>query len=76
MIGWLFIGAILGIVAKLVLPGRDPNSALVPPILGIMGAAIGGVARGSTGGAILGSLVLVVLYGITTGRGLTVLHDR
>jgi len=71
---WILGGAVFGIVARLVLPGRDPNSIAVPLLLGAMGAVIGGVAGHGAGGAVLGALIFVVLYGVTTGRGPTLLH--
>ena len=68
ILGWILLGASFGIVGKLLLSGSDPNSALVPPVLGIMGAVIGGVAGEGVVGALLGAIGLVALYGITTGR--------
>jgi uncharacterized membrane protein YeaQ/YmgE (transglycosylase-associated protein family) len=68
ILGWILLGASFGIVGKLLLSGSDPNSALVPPVLGIMGAVIGGVAGEGVVGALLGAIGLVAFYGITTGR--------
>lgn len=71
--GWILMGAGVGIVAKVVLPGRDPNSALVPLVLGVMGAVIGGVAGGGRAGiAILGAVILVAVYAVSTGRAIVV----
>lgn len=67
--GWAMMGAGIGIVAKVLLPGRDPNSALVPPVLGVMGSVIGAVAGGGSAlTAILGAVVLVAVYAFSTGR--------
>lgn len=69
VLGWVLIGAGVGIVAKLLLPGRDPNSALVPPVLGVMGAVIGAVAgEGRVGFALAGAIVLVGVFAVSTGR--------
>jgi uncharacterized membrane protein YeaQ/YmgE (transglycosylase-associated protein family) len=76
IVGWILLGASFGIVGKLLLTGSDPNSALVPPVLGIMGAVIGGVASESAVGALLGAIGLVLLYGFTTGRVPAVLDRR
>jgi uncharacterized membrane protein YeaQ/YmgE (transglycosylase-associated protein family) len=76
ILGWILLGASFGIAGKLFLSGSDPNSALVPPVLGIMGAVIGGVAGEGAVGALLGAIGLVVLYGITTGRVPAVSHRR
>ena len=67
--GWVLIGAGVGIVAKLLLPGRDPNSALVAPVLGMMGSVIGAVAGdGRVGFALAGAVVLVGVFAVSTGR--------
>jgi len=76
IIGWILLGGALGVVGKLVLRGQDPNSALVPPVLGIMGAVIGGVAGEGAGAAMAGAVTFVVLYAITTGRFSAVPHHR
>ena len=42
IIGWIIFGLIVGVVAKLLMPGRDPGGMIVTIILGIVGALIGG----------------------------------
>jgi uncharacterized membrane protein YeaQ/YmgE (transglycosylase-associated protein family) len=76
ILGWILLGASFGIVGRLLLTGSDPNSALVPPVLGVMGAVIGGVAGESAVGALLGAIALVALSGVTTGRVPAVPHRR
>ncbi len=76
ILGWVLLGASFGIAGKLFLSGSDPNSALVPPVLGIMGAVIGGVAGEGAVGAVLGAVRLVALCAITTGRVPAVPHRR
>jgi len=76
ILGWILLGAAFGIAGKLLLTGSDPNSAVVPPVLGIMGAVIGGVAGGGVVGALVGAIALVALYGLTTGRVAAVAHRR
>lgn len=76
ILGWILLGAAFGIAGKLLLTGSDPNSAVVPPVLGIMGAVIGGVASGGIAGALVGAVSLVALYGFTTGRVSAVAHRR
>lgn len=47
IIGWIVFGLIVGVVAKLVMPGRDPGGMFVTILLGIAGALIGGfIGRG------------------------------
>jgi uncharacterized membrane protein YeaQ/YmgE (transglycosylase-associated protein family) len=42
MIGHIFFGLIVGIVAKLLTPGHDPGGIIVTIVLGIVGAWVGG----------------------------------
>lgn len=42
IIGWIFFGLIVGVAAKLLMPGRDPGGMIVTILLGIVGALIGG----------------------------------
>ena len=82
IIGWIIVGLIAGWLAKLVVPGREPNGFLATTAIGIVGALIGGwiwnVAfhqAGATGvdfGSILvafvGACVLLVLYHAVIGN--------
>ena len=42
IIGWILFGLVVGMVAKLLMPGRDPGGMIVTILLGIGGALIGG----------------------------------
>jgi len=42
ILGWILFGLIVGIVAKLIMPGTDPGGMIVTIFLGIVGALIGG----------------------------------
>ena len=42
ILGWILFGLIVGIVAKLIMPGPDPGGMIVTILLGIVGALIGG----------------------------------
>lgn len=42
ILGWILFGLIVGIVAKLLMPGRDPGGFIVTILLGIVGALLGG----------------------------------
>jgi uncharacterized membrane protein YeaQ/YmgE (transglycosylase-associated protein family) len=79
ILGWILFGLIAGIIAKLVMPGRDPGGFIVTILLGIAGAFVGGfVGRsmglygpGETAGwlmSILGAIVLLVIYRLIVGR--------
>jgi uncharacterized membrane protein YeaQ/YmgE (transglycosylase-associated protein family) len=42
VIGWILFGLIVGALAKLLMPGRDPGGLIVTMLLGIAGAMLGG----------------------------------
>ena len=42
ILGWILFGLIVGLVAKLVMPGHDPGGVIMTTALGIVGAILGG----------------------------------
>lgn len=74
VIGWILFGLIVGILAKLIMPGRDPGGIIVTILLGIAGALLGGwfgrliglyTAPEEGAGfimATLGAIVLLAIY--------------
>jgi uncharacterized membrane protein YeaQ/YmgE (transglycosylase-associated protein family) len=42
VLGWIIFGLIVGAVAKLLMPGKDPGGIIVTILLGIVGALVGG----------------------------------
>jgi uncharacterized membrane protein YeaQ/YmgE (transglycosylase-associated protein family) len=73
VIGWIVFGLIVGALAKLVMPGRDPGGIIVTMLLGIAGALLGGfIGRamglygpGEAAGwlmSFLGAVILLMLY--------------
>jgi uncharacterized membrane protein YeaQ/YmgE (transglycosylase-associated protein family) len=42
ILGWILFGLIVGLVAKLVMPGQDPGGIVMTTALGIVGAILGG----------------------------------
>ncbi|HSL50114.1 MAG TPA: GlsB/YeaQ/YmgE family stress response membrane protein [Candidatus Deferrimicrobiaceae bacterium] len=77
IIGWIFFGLVAGIVAKLLMPGRDPGG--ITALLGIVGALVGGFLGRLIGWygdgdpvgfvvAVLGSIILLATYRLTMGR--------
>jgi uncharacterized membrane protein YeaQ/YmgE (transglycosylase-associated protein family) len=81
---WTFlIGLIVGIVAKLLMPGRDPGGFIITALIGIAGAfiahaigrALGWYAPGEPAGflaSVGGAVILLALYRLIVGRRVTV----
>ena len=76
----LVVGILVGGLAKLVMPGRDPGGLLVTMLLGVAGAfvagflghALGWYAVGAGPGiiaSILGAVLLLAIYRMATRRG-------
>jgi uncharacterized membrane protein YeaQ/YmgE (transglycosylase-associated protein family) len=76
---WILFGLIVGVLAKLVMPGRDPGGIIVTMLLGIAGAVLGGfIGRamglygpGEAAGflmSFLGAILLLVLYRMMVRR--------
>jgi len=42
ILGWIVFGLIVGLIAKAIMPGRDPGGVFITILLGIVGAVIGG----------------------------------
>jgi uncharacterized membrane protein YeaQ/YmgE (transglycosylase-associated protein family) len=79
ILGWIIVGLIVGALAKLVMPGRDPGGIILTIGLGIAGALVGGaIGRGlgfyaadEPAGwvlSILGAIVLLAIYRVAIGR--------
>jgi uncharacterized membrane protein YeaQ/YmgE (transglycosylase-associated protein family) len=77
--GWIIIGAVAGILAKLIMPGRDPGGCIVTILLGIAGAllagfignAVGWYSQGQAGGfiaATLGAILILFIYRLMMRR--------
>ena len=72
-IAWIFFGLIVGFIAKLLMPGRDPGGFIITMLLGIVGAMLGGFLGRAMGWyqpdqpagwimSILGAMVVLFLY--------------
>jgi uncharacterized membrane protein YeaQ/YmgE (transglycosylase-associated protein family) len=49
ILGWILFGLVVGVVGKLLMPGRDPGGFVLTILLGIAGALIGGFVGQSLG---------------------------
>jgi uncharacterized membrane protein YeaQ/YmgE (transglycosylase-associated protein family) len=79
VIGWIIFGLIVGAVAKLVMPGRDPGGIVITMLLGVAGALVGGWLGQALGwyrpgeGAgflmsVLGAIILLWIYRLVIAR--------
>jgi uncharacterized membrane protein YeaQ/YmgE (transglycosylase-associated protein family) len=79
IITWILFGLVVGVIAKLLMPGRDPGGFIVTILLGIAGALLGGFigrAMGFYGEnesagwliSILGAIILLALYRMMVRR--------
>ena len=73
ILGWIVFGLIVGLIAKLLHPGRDPGGFVITILIGIAGSLLGGFVGRAIGlyrqgqGAgflmsVLGAILLLVLY--------------
>jgi uncharacterized membrane protein YeaQ/YmgE (transglycosylase-associated protein family) len=83
ILGWIVFGLIVGIIAKLLMPGKDPGGFIVTTLLGIVGAVLGGYAGRAFGlyGAadsagifmsIFGAIVVLFIYRLMIGGRRTI----
>lgn len=78
LIGQIIFGLVVGIIAKFLMPGRDPGGVIITMLIGIAGALLGTfIGRALWGGpdysagwitAILGSVLLLAGYRMIAGR--------
>jgi uncharacterized membrane protein YeaQ/YmgE (transglycosylase-associated protein family) len=70
-LGWIVVGGIAGVIAKVIVPGKDPGGIIVTILLGIAGALLMGFLGTMLGmegdgagiiGAIVGAIVLLSIY--------------
>ncbi|HEV2130190.1 MAG TPA: GlsB/YeaQ/YmgE family stress response membrane protein [Longimicrobiaceae bacterium] len=73
IIGWIIFGAVIGFIARFLMPGRDPMGFLMTILLGVAGSVVGGYLAGFIFGgrgtdpagwigSIIGALLLLFLY--------------
>jgi uncharacterized membrane protein YeaQ/YmgE (transglycosylase-associated protein family) len=77
---WIIIGGLAGLIAKAIMPGRDPGGCIVTIVLGIAGALVAGFLgrtlgwyrEGDTGAgfiaAIVGAIIILFVYRLIAGR--------
>jgi uncharacterized membrane protein YeaQ/YmgE (transglycosylase-associated protein family) len=80
ILSWIVFGLIAGVLAKLIMPGKDPGGMIVTILIGIAGAVVGGYAGTyfgfgkvtgfnltSFGIAVGGSFILLLVYRLFRG---------
>ena len=83
ILGWIVFGLIVGVLAKLVMPGKDPGGIIVTILLGIVGAVLGGYAGRALGWygpadsagifmSIFGAIVVLFVYRLMVGGRRTI----
>ena len=83
IIAFIVLGLLAGLIAKALLPGSDPGGLIVTTVIGVLGALLGGFLAAAFLDAhplddffdlstwvtaILGSIILLLLYRLVTGR--------
>jgi uncharacterized membrane protein YeaQ/YmgE (transglycosylase-associated protein family) len=79
VLGWIVFGLIVGVVGKLLMPGKDPGGFIATVAIGIIGALIGGFLGRLFGMygendpvgfvmAVVGAVVFLWLYRLLTRR--------
>jgi uncharacterized membrane protein YeaQ/YmgE (transglycosylase-associated protein family) len=83
IIGWIILGLLAGVIAKAIIPGDQPGGFIVTTIVGVFGALIAGFIAQAIGfgdpideffdlstwlAAIIGAIVLLVIWGAIAGR--------
>lgn len=77
ILGWILFGLVVGVIAKFIMPGRDPGGIIVTILLGIVGAVLGGYIGQALHlyqpgepagfiGAILGAILVLFIYRMAT----------
>jgi uncharacterized membrane protein YeaQ/YmgE (transglycosylase-associated protein family) len=82
IIGTLVVGLIVGALAKLIMPGRDPGGIFVTMLLGVAGSFVAAFLGRAVGwyqdpgagpgiiASVIGALILLAIYRVASGRGL------
>lgn len=73
---YLLVGAVIGVVARLVVPGRNPIGMFLTILVGIAGAIVGGVIATSLGAGNVVAFILAVVIAAVAVAALTGARTR
>ena len=77
---WIGFGLVVGVIAKLLMPGRDPGGCIITILIGVAGSLLGGflgrvlglygsdVSAAGFVMSVLGAILLLLIYRFTFGR--------
>ena len=83
IIAFIILGLLAGLIAKAIMPGKDPGGYIVTTVIGVAGALIGGFLSAAIFGAhpldeffdistwltaIVGAVILLALYRVVIDR--------
>lgn len=79
IIGAIIIGLIVGAIAKLLMPGRDPGGWIITILLGIGGSVVAGSLGRVVGwyrpdepagfiASVIGAIIILAIYRMIVGR--------
>ncbi|NOG30862.1 GlsB/YeaQ/YmgE family stress response membrane protein [Halomonas sp. TBZ9] len=65
-LAWILLGLIAGVIAKMIMPGKDPGGFFITILLGIAGSFVGGwvgslIGLGTVGTLSFGSLITAIV---------------
>ena len=84
IIAFIILGLLAGVIAKAIMPGRDPGGIIVTTLIGIAGALLGGFLASAIFDAhplddffdlstwltaIVGAIILLAIYRVVVGDG-------
>lgn len=81
IVTWIVLGLVAGLIAKVIMPGKDPGGIFITIGIGIVGAVIGGfvatslgfgsvsgIDLGSIAVAVAGALILLIVWRVVRSR--------
>lgn len=79
ILGWILFGFVVGLIARAIMPGRDPMGLIGTTVLGVIGALLGGWIGQALGwygpedgagffAATIGAIVVLMVYNFAVSR--------